>query len=234
MILVIGAGLVGKSIIKSFVNRGLQVVCVDPFVNTDNFEKFIINEIDFVNSDFENFTNDEKYHNIFDAIINVSYPVKRDMNSKVFPKKETFSNSINNHISLYYNVMLSSKNLLKDATGSVVSASSIYSTFMPRPEIYKDSSRCTPIDYVASKSAIIFMSKFFAKNFSKNIYFNTISFGGINNNHEKSFIDKYGTYTKSKKMIDAKEISESFLFMSNAHINKINGENLVVDDGFSL
>ena len=130
--------------------------------------------------------------------------------------------------------MFHSKGLLVNGSGSVVSAASMYSTFMPRPELYEDSIRSTPVDYIASKSAIIYMNKFFAKLYDGEIYFNTISFGGVNNNHENDFVEKYGKHTKSKKMLNGNEVVNGIIFLLRSIENKVNGHNLIIDDGFTL
>ena len=65
--------------------------------------------------------------------------------------------------------MKSASILLKpNEIGCVVSAASIYSTFIPRNELYEDSDRITPVDYVASKSSIIFLKNLFVFSFPSN------------------------------------------------------------------
>lgn len=234
MKLIIGCGLVGTELLKKISHEG-KVVVIDP--NVDKITSDEINDENYIHlkQDFEEFLKESYYHGLFECIINLSYPVKRDIGTDPFPKSHIFNNSIESHIGFYYKVMKSASLLLKpNHIGSVISASSIYSTFIPRNELYKDSKRITPVDYVASKSSIVFMSKFFAKNYKNNIYYNTISFGGVYNNHEQKFVTKYGAHTKSGNMLNVNELIQSFLFLSKAHINKINGIDLIVDDGFTL
>ena len=234
MILLIGAGLIGTEFVKR-ISKSKVIYCIDPFkknikssdIKYDNYRHF--------NCDFKEFLKFKEFHNKFNSIVNLSYPVKRDTNSEIFPSSNIFRDSINAHIGLYYDVMKYSETLLdKVEGGTVVSSSSIYSKFIPRDDIYKNNNRKTPSDYVASKSAIIYLSKYFAKKYNKNIYFNTISFGGVFNNHEDQFVKNYGKYTSSGKMLDVNQVVNSIIYLSEGKKNGLNGTNLVVDDGFTL
>ena len=51
--------------------------------------------------------------------------------------------------------------------GNIINLSSIYGSFIPRFEIYEGTSMTTPIEYVAIKSGIESMSKYFAKTYIK-------------------------------------------------------------------
>ena len=234
MKLIIGCGLVGAELLKKLSHDG-KVVVVDPYIDRISSDEINDENYIHVKQQFEEFLNNTYYHGLFECIVNLSYPVKRDIGANPFPESIIFKNSIENHIGFYYDVMKSASILLKpNEIGSVVSAASIYSTFIPRNELYEDSDRITPVDYVASKSSIVFLSKFFAKNFNKNIYYNTISFGGVFNNHEQKFVDKYGAHTKSGQMLNVNDLIQSFLYLSKAHTNKVNGIDLKIDDGFTL
>lgn len=234
MKLIIGCGLVGTELLKKLSHEE-KVVVVDPYIDRISSDEINDENYIHVKQQFEEFLNNTYYHGLFECIVNLSYPVKRDIGANPFPESNIFKNSIEKHIGFYYDVMKSASILLKpNEIGSVVSAASIYSTFIPRSELYEDSNRITPVDYVASKSSIVFLSKFFAKNFNKNIYYNTISFGGVFNNHEQKFVDKYGAHTKSGQMLNVNDLIQSFLYLCKAHINKVNGIDLKIDDGFTL
>ena len=67
--------------------------------------------------------------------------------------------------------------------------SSIYGHQLPRWEIYHNSDRTTPPDYVASKAAINQLVRLYAGMYKqRNIYVNGIAPGGIYNNHDRSFV----------------------------------------------
>ena len=226
--LLIGAGLIGKKL-AIHLSKNSNVVVIDPF--SEKIEK---KNIKHYKLNFQDFQNLNVHLNEFDAIVNLAYPKKRDYKVDNFPPPDIFLETVNSHLKLNYSIMYSSKKYLNKKGGVVISAGSIYSINMPRKEIYKNSLRTTPVDYISSKSSIIYMSKYFAKNYSNKIYFNTISFGGVFNKHENEFVRAYGKFTKSKSMLKVNEVIESIKFLLNSKKNKINGINLIVDDGFTL
>lgn len=225
--LIIGAGLVGEKVAQELAKQN-EVELIDPYKHIE------IEGVLFKREEFNEFSKNPKNQNRFDSILNFAYPMKRDREIETFPEPGLFNTIISSHLGFYYEVMYMSKFLLHNQSGSVLSAASIYSLFMPRNEIYLNSRLITPVDYIAVKSSLIYMTKYFAKNYSKNIYFNTISFGGVYNNHEETFNDTYGKYTKSGSMLNIQDLIKSIIFLARSQELKINGENLIVDDGFTL
>jgi NAD(P)-dependent dehydrogenase (short-subunit alcohol dehydrogenase family) len=68
----------------------------------------------------------------------------------------------------------------------------------------------------------------------KNIRINCISPGGILNNQPKSFIKAYKKSCTSKGLLAPEDISRVISFMLEKESNYINGQNIIVDDGWSL
>ena len=68
-----------------------------------------------------------------------------------------------------------------------------------------------------------------------NISVNCISPGGVQNNNTqtKSFIKRYSEKIPSKRMAKADEISQLILFLLSDQSNYINGENIIIDGGYS-
>ena len=93
----------------------------------------------------------------------------------------------------------------------------------------------SPIEYSAVKSGIIAITKWLAKYYkNKNIRFNCISPGGILDGQEKVFIDKYKSDCNSKGMLDPTDIVGTVVFLLSSDSKYINGQNIVIDDGWSL
>ena len=93
----------------------------------------------------------------------------------------------------------------------------------------------SPIEYTAAKSGIIGITKWLAKYCkNKNIKVNCVSPGGIKNNQEQIFLDRYNATCMSKGMLDAEDISGIISFLISEKSNFINGQNLIIDDGWSL
>ena len=68
----------------------------------------------------------------------------------------------------------------------------------------------------------------------KNIRVNSISPGGIKNNQDKKFEELYRLKTINKGMLDSSDLNGTLLFLLSDMGEFINGQNLIIDDGFSL
>ena len=93
----------------------------------------------------------------------------------------------------------------------------------------------SPIEYSAIKSGVISITKYLAKYLkNSNIRVNCISPGGIIDGQPKSFIEKYKDSCLSKGMLDSYDISGALIFLLSNKSSYINGQNIIVDDGWSL
>ena len=85
------------------------------------------------------------------------------------------------------------------------------------------------------KSAIIHLTKYMAKYFKNmNIRVNSLSPGGVLNKQPGKFLSKYNKMCLSKGMLDKKDLNASLIFLLSDSSKYLNGQNIVVDDGFSL
>ena len=93
----------------------------------------------------------------------------------------------------------------------------------------------SPIEYSAIKSGIISITRWLAKRYSKqNIRVNCISLGGILDQQPKSFLKLYQATCNSKGMLDAEDVSGVLLFLLSSRSQYLTGQNIIVDDGWSL
>jgi NAD(P)-dependent dehydrogenase (short-subunit alcohol dehydrogenase family) len=113
--------------------------------------------------------------------------------------------------------------------------SSIYGVIAPRFGVYEGTTMTMPVEYAAIKSAIIHLTRYFAQYFkSSGIRVNSISPGGISNGQSDNFLAAYKTHCGSKGMLDAADVGGTLLFLLSDMSRHINGQNIIVDDGFSL
>lgn len=68
----------------------------------------------------------------------------------------------------------------------------------------------------------------------KQIQFNSISPGGVFNNQDENFLKKYNILSLNKGMLDKEDISGILLFLLSEASHSINGQNSIVDGGFSM
>ena len=93
----------------------------------------------------------------------------------------------------------------------------------------------SPIEYSAIKAGIISITKYLAKYYKgNNIRVNCISPGGIKDKQEETFLNKYRKSCNIKGMLDSQDVSGLALFLISDNSLFINGQNILVDDGWSL
>ncbi|NCQ15205.1 MAG: SDR family oxidoreductase, partial [Flavobacteriales bacterium] len=68
----------------------------------------------------------------------------------------------------------------------------------------------------------------------KNIRVNSISLGGLLDAQPETFLKKYKKYTLNKGVLDPKDIVGTLVFLLSNNSQYLNGQNIVVDDGFTL
>jgi len=124
---------------------------------------------------------------------------------------------------------------LENGGGDLVHISSIQGVSSPKFEHYKGTNMISPLEYTAIKSALISITKYLAKYYKKNnIRVNSISPGGILDDQPDSFLKAYQDSCNSKGMLDSKDIVGVLIFLLSKHSQYITGQNIVVDDGWSL
>jgi NAD(P)-dependent dehydrogenase (short-subunit alcohol dehydrogenase family) len=124
--------------------------------------------------------------------------------------------------------------------GHIINLSSIYGVVAPRFEIYGGAAfhgnkMTMPIEYAAIKSAIIHMTRYMAKYFKGlGVRANCITPGGIFDNQPKEFLNKYNFYGLSKGMLDQSDLNGALIFLLSDSSKHVNGQNIIVDDGWTL
>jgi enoyl-[acyl-carrier-protein] reductase (NADH) len=63
---------------------------------------------------------------------------------------------------------------------------------------------------------------------------NSLSPGGIYDNQPDSFLKKYKNHCGVKGMLSPQDITGSLVFLLSDASQFINGQNIIVDDGFSI
>lgn len=178
----------------------------------------------------------EKYGRI-DALVNSAYPRNKNYGKHFFEVAYSdFCENVGMNLGGYF---LTSQQFAtyfeKQGYGNIINLASIYGVIAPRFEIYDNTHMTTPVEYAAIKSGLIHLTKYMAKYFKgKNIRVNTISLGGIEDKQPEPFLKAYKEFCLNKGMLDAKDISGTVLYLLSDLSEFVNGQNIVVDDGFTL
>lgn len=245
-----GAGIIGKEFIKAIVkNRGIAIIAdidEDTSINVLNTlsQELDTKNIDFIKLDITskdslknciNYLN-KKYRRI-DALVNNAYPRNKNY-GKYFEDVEytDFVENLGLNLGGYFITSQQFSQYFKiQGHGNIINISSIYGVVAPKFEIYKDTNMTTPVEYAAIKAGLIHLTKYMAKYFRRmNIRVNTISPGGILNNQPKTFLDRYKKECLNKGMLDSCDITGTLLYLLSDFSKYVNGQNIIVDDGFSI
>lgn len=176
-------------------------------------------------------------HGRIDAVVNSAYPRNRNYGRKLEDVSYAdFCENVNSHLGGYFLVTqqfcLAFRAL---GGGNVVNLSSIYGSMAPRFEVYRDTQMTMPVEYAAIKAAVEHLTRYFAKYFKgTGIRVNSLSPGGILDDQPVTFLSAYNLHCASKGMLSAHDIAECAVFLLSDESRYITGQNLVVDDGYSL
>jgi len=119
--------------------------------------------------------------------------------------------------------------------GNLIHVSSIMGVVTPKFENYAGTKMTSPIEYTAIKAALIAMTKYLAKYYKgNNIRVNCISPGGILDEQPESFLEKYRSCCNDKGMLDADDLVGTVLYLLSEQSRYVTGQNIIVDDGWSL
>jgi NAD(P)-dependent dehydrogenase (short-subunit alcohol dehydrogenase family) len=178
----------------------------------------------------------EKYGRI-DALINTAYPRNQHYGRKFEDVTyEDFCQNLSLHVGGYFLMSQQFAKYFRDqGGGTIVNIASVYGVVPPRFEIYEGTAMTMPVEYAAIKSAVIHLSKYMAKYFKgDNVRVNCISPGGILDKQPEMFLERYNQFGMSKGMLSVEDLTGALLFLLSDMSRYVNGQNIVVDDGWTL
>jgi len=105
----------------------------------------------------------------------------------------------------------------------------------PRFEIYADTPMTMAVEYSAIKSAVIHITRCLAQYFKADrVRCNSISPGGIFDHQPDAFVEKYNSHCGTKGMLDPQDLTGALVFLLSDASQYINGQNIIVGDGFTI
>jgi NAD(P)-dependent dehydrogenase (short-subunit alcohol dehydrogenase family) len=231
-----GSGLLGRPIVKHLKDNGAIVINAEINTATNLAEGYIQCDITSEQS-VTTLINlvIEKYGRI-DGLVNNAYPRTKDWGLK-FEDIPLESWKLNVDMQLNSIFMICQKVLRQMKTqrsGSIVNIGSIYGVVGNDFTIYEGYGGTSPAAYAAIKGAIINFTRYLASYYGKdNIRVNCVSPGGIIDNQNSSFIERYEYKSPLKRMGKPEEIAPSVTFLLSEEASFITGHNLLVDGGWT-
>lgn len=247
-ILIVGAGgLLGSHLVSAILAVGAKVIAAD--INTDlinerliglgidiKSEKLTCSTLDVTNEDSLKLFFEQ--HENIDGAVNATYPRNEAYGAHFFDVNiANFNENVSLHLgsSFLFMQQCASYFKRKEKDFSLVNISSVYGVVAPKFEIYENTKMTMPVEYAAIKSAIVHLSKYVVAYVADSRFrVNSVSPGGIFDHQPNLFLDAYKRQTLGKGMLDVTDVVGSVIYLLSDCARYVNGQNIVVDDGFIL
>lgn len=249
-ILVVGAaGRIGRVIVDAVLLAGGHVFAIDTDAAglqalTDAHSEDVLScalldmadrpSIDRTFSDIH-----DRYCGI-DGAVNAAYPRNLCYGRHFFDVEYAdFCENIGLHMGGYFLFMQACARYVLERRQqfSLVNLSSIYGSMAPRFDVYAGTAMTMPVEYAAIKAGIEHMTSYvnaYMKGRGAAFRANCVSPGGILDGQDAQFLSSYGEHCLSKGMLDAKDVTGAIVFLLSDAARHIVGQNIIVDDGFSI
>ncbi|OXL41863.1 flagellin modification protein A [Enterobacter mori] len=248
-IIVLGAGgLLGACLTKACIENGAKVIAVDLDINHIKTKLQAQGVVTSSDADITyaevDVTNEQSVMDFFnslvniDGIVNATYPRNKSYGSKLFDVTlASFNENLSLHLGSSFLISQQAAKLflrLKSPL-SMVNISSIYGVIAPKFGIYDNTQMTMPVEYAAIKSALLHLNKYIVTYVNDSGFrINSVSPGGIFDNQPAAFCEAYRKNTHGAGMLDVTEMTGSIVFLLSEQSRYVTGQNIIVDDGFSL
>jgi NAD(P)-dependent dehydrogenase (short-subunit alcohol dehydrogenase family) len=231
-----GSGLLGKPMIDHLKANGAIVINAEINIETGWEDGNV--QCDITSEQSVNLLIDsviEKYGRI-DGLVNNAYPRTKDWGTKfedipLSSWKQNVDMQLNSVFMICQKVLQQMK---VQQSGSIVNIASIYGVVGNDFTIYEGYAGTSPAAYAAIKGGVINFTRYLASYFGKdNIRINCVSPGGIKDNQNLSFIERYEYKSPLKRMGKPEEIAPAVTFLLSDEASFITGHNLMVDGGWT-
>ncbi|MBE2281646.1 MAG: SDR family oxidoreductase [Ignavibacteriaceae bacterium] len=134
------------------------------------------------------------------------------------------------------------KYFLQFGSGSIINISSTYGNIGADQRIYDgvkniyfpDERFSSPVSYGVTKAGILNLTRYLASYYrEKNIRVNTLTPGGVFDNHDELFNQSYSSRTLLGRMAKADEYNAAILFLVSEASSYMTGANLIIDGGWT-
>ena len=242
-------GLIGKSLCENLISKNFNIHGLDINQTVISNANFTFSKCDL--SSYEE--TKEAINNIFDSckevaslihLAGIDYKVDKLIDKKsdkefLISEPHIALGSINKNISMVYNVIYSTlPKFIKQKKTRIVLVGSIYGSYSPNPNLYKDKNNeffyQKPIEYSISKSTFPIIAKYLCAHYAKDgIKVNNFEPHAIIEKPEDNFINNFKKLSPMKRTCNVSEIVEAIIFLSSDRCDYLNGTTLRVDGGWN-
>jgi NAD(P)-dependent dehydrogenase (short-subunit alcohol dehydrogenase family) len=249
-VIVVGAaGRIGRTIVGAVLSAGGNVVALDTDATglqalteahgTDALDCATVDMTDRASIDRALADAHDRFGAV-DGAVNTAYPRNARYGRHFFDVEYAdFCENTGLHMGGYFLFMQACARYAMERRQlfSLVNLSSIYGSLAPRFDVYAGTAMTMPVEYAAIKAGLEHMTRYvnaYMKGHGAAFRANCVSPGGILAGQDEQFLKRYGNHCLSKGMLDSNDIVGTVIFLLSDNARYIVGQNLIVDDGFSI
>ena len=248
VVLIGGAGLLGQAFGEALLSHGATLVLADLDdircrLVCDQLASKVVNahvvpeRVDITLGDSLEtlISRVKKAYGKIDAVVNNAYPRNKNYGRKLeHVEYADFCDNVSTHLGGYFlSTQRFAQFFKRQGFGHVVNISSIYGNIAPRFDVYDGTEMTMPVEYAAVKSAIQHLSLYFMRYYKgTSLRFNVLSPGGIFDHQPEPFLNRYKQYAQNKGMLAPVDIVGTLVYLISDLSSYVNGQNIVVDDGW--
>ncbi len=127
------------------------------------------------------------------------------------------------------------KQMLAQQKGAIINMASLYGVVSPNHNMYPGTGISQPVAYSVSKHGVVGLTKYLAALWAgKGVRVNAITPGGIYNNHNKLFTERFAQLNPIGRMSDKTELRGAVVYLASDAASHVVGHNLIVDGGWTV
>lgn len=241
-----GAGYLGSAIVRALDQNARRVVCLDlpgkaaALVAQHRLQRTIAWGGDLLDAAAVSPAVDKLIaeHGAPDGLVNLTY-ASSSGKSLAQLSPEDFQSTLDRSLPATFALCRATAEAMKPAGGSIVLFSSMYGMVSPDPGIYRPPMAPNPVDYGASKAALLQMARYLAVHYGPDgVRFNSISPGPFPSpaiqQSNPGFLAELNKKTPLRRVGTNTEIVGPALFLLGDSASYVTGHNLVVDGGWTI